>query len=621
MAGARGNNDELNEYELQRQSTIANNKRKLDSLNLPTMGTMIQAGQTKKRTKRTYPTSDAPTGGHALRPRPQRNIVENAHEQIGEGLGCESIGDFLCDNEDFPSGPEKRKRKGKGITRLDDIFARKPDMAKIKIELNEFGQPVGQNCRKFSSVIGCMVRKKLSVSCADWRLLDAKKKLDLWTDIKSIYEIDDAAFNWFLNSCARKWKEFKATLKEQFFYDKLTDEELKKIHRERVNDADWKFLTDYWSSLECEARTKIAKANRAKLAINHTSGSKSFACSGHEMVDKLGRPPRRDQLYIKTHTRKNGVPTRHAEPIINKLITIVGASPELKERTIQQGDAFVAACGEREPKGRVRVLGLGPTPQDVGTPGQKCYRPTRLQLEVLARKRAELEKLALEQRIAEMEDEIREQRMAHGIRNVEITSNIGSNSQNQVSLISREHVDEAHHHAYFEEDEAYVENQNYDDQLDEGEYLLLDRRAAASVAKYQHGNPVTSAPKAQPPRCSPVSATPSAPRKDGASCSSHDELVGKEVILYAMLRSDLPMAKGTIVSIDPSTELAGETLGKEYCEVVVNVVLKRDVVLPRPYACVEKMGDAHMMSIAWPYKKLKISKQSKSLQSVAGGRS
>ncbi|KAF0921512.1 hypothetical protein E2562_007044 [Oryza meyeriana var. granulata] len=55
MASTRGNNDELNEYELQRQSIIANNKRKLDSLNLPTMGTMIQAGQTKKRTRELIP--------------------------------------------------------------------------------------------------------------------------------------------------------------------------------------------------------------------------------------------------------------------------------------------------------------------------------------------------------------------------------------------------------------------------------------------------------------------------------------------------------------------------------------------------------------------------------------
>lgn len=57
-------------------------------------------------------------------------------------------------------------------------------MPKIKITLNEFGQPVGENARKLSSVIGCQVRKKLSVGCDDWRLVDAEKKLAVWTDIK-----------------------------------------------------------------------------------------------------------------------------------------------------------------------------------------------------------------------------------------------------------------------------------------------------------------------------------------------------------------------------------------------------------------------------------------------------
>jgi hypothetical protein len=36
----------------------------------------------------------------------------------------------------------------------------------------------------------------------------------------------------------------------------------------------------------------------------------------------------------------------------------------------------------------------------------------------------------------------------------------------------------------------------------------------------------------------------------------------------------------------------------------VNVVLKRDALLPCPYGYLEEMGDANRMSIAWPYKRV-----------------
>jgi hypothetical protein len=76
--------------------------------------------------------------------------------------------------------------------------------------------------------------------------------------------------------------------------------------------------------------------------------------------------------------------------------------PELKERTIKEGDIFSVVCGEKEPKGYIRVMGLGPTPQDVGTPGLKCYAPTRLQMEIFARMKAESDKAALEQQVLEL---------------------------------------------------------------------------------------------------------------------------------------------------------------------------------------------------------------------------
>jgi len=64
------------------------------------------------------------------------------------------------------------------------------------------------------------------------------------------------------------------------------------------------------------------------------------------------------------------------------------------------------------------------------------------------------------------------------------------------------------------------------------------------------------------------------------------------VILYEVVRSNARVALG------------GVALGKQYCEVVVNHVLKRDATLPRTYPGVEKMADAHRLLIAWPYNRV-----------------
>jgi hypothetical protein len=64
------------------------------------------------------------------------------------------------------------------------------------------------------------------------------------------------------------------------------------------------------------------------------------------------------------------------------------------------------------------------------------------------------------------------------------------------------------------------------------------------------------------------------------------------------------VAKGAIVSTNPNSILGGEVLRKQYCEVVVNAVLKGDTILPRPYGDVETMVDAHKITIAWPFKRV-----------------
>jgi len=48
----------------------------------------------------------------------------------------------------------------------------------------QYGQPVGKNYRQLSTVIGCMVRKKLSVHCSDWRLIDAEENDAVWDEVQ-----------------------------------------------------------------------------------------------------------------------------------------------------------------------------------------------------------------------------------------------------------------------------------------------------------------------------------------------------------------------------------------------------------------------------------------------------
>ncbi|XP_020407652.1 uncharacterized protein [Zea mays] len=178
---------------------------------------------------------------------------------------------------------------------------------------------IGKSARQLSSAIGCQVRKKLSIATTDWRLVDINKKYELWEDIKTYYDVDAAALNWVMRTAGKKWKQFKASIKQRYFNPELSIKEIPECPDKRVNDDDWHSMYNYWMSSEFQDRSEKAKINRQKLKMHHTAGSVSYACSEYDLAVKLGRPPRRDENFIQTHTRKNGVPTEQAKPIIVRL--------------------------------------------------------------------------------------------------------------------------------------------------------------------------------------------------------------------------------------------------------------------------------------------------------------
>lgn len=77
------------------------------------------------------------------------------------------------------------------------------------------------------------------------------------------------------------------------------------------------------------------------------------------------------------------------------------------------------------------------------------------------------------------------------------------------------------------------------------------------------------------------------------------------MLLYAWSGPESPVARATVLSVDPDTTVGGEALGPGTYEVIVNVAIKRDALLPYQYDNLLLISDAVSRSIAWPSSKIK----------------
>jgi hypothetical protein len=91
----------------------------------------------------------------------------------------------------------------------------------------------------------------------------------------------------------------------------------------------------------------------------------------------------------------------------SELLRAVNDHPDWKEKSSKEGGLFARVVGMKEPRGRVHVLGLGPTPQDMGTPGTRGKVSTRVLVEMVARREAEHRMSTLEEQMQQMQQQIK----------------------------------------------------------------------------------------------------------------------------------------------------------------------------------------------------------------------
>ncbi|KAA3465330.1 Bromodomain-containing 4 [Gossypium australe] len=344
----------------------------------------------------------------------------NKSNQENQGpLGCTK-----SQPEQSLQRPEERqftkKRKGRGPTRclfLNDLA----DGERIFVRINKFGQPVGPNSSKLSSFLGTVARNghRAPLNFIDWRGMPDSYKDDMWEYTK--FDIDPTGKSWVMQSIATKWRDWKADLKATYYDSLNTNEERLKVSDPRVVPDQWPSLISYWNSEDSKKRCARNRANRQKHTCGHSSGTKSYARICEEERNKRpdGKKPTRAELYILTHTRKNGQPVDDtAAKLISKIREQEAKKQNASQCSDESNDTLCQVMGEEQGK-HVGPYGMGPNRTGIFGP-----RPGRVVLARMASKakrsaNEEVRKMAVKMEAMEEKYALMEKNIARMTSNME----------------------------------------------------------------------------------------------------------------------------------------------------------------------------------------------------------
>ncbi|CAN6170165.1 unnamed protein product, partial [Urochloa humidicola] len=188
-------------------------------------------------------------------------------------------------------------RKVRGPTKMKRMWKEYDPDSKIQLKFNRYGQPCGLKTCKLTSFIGYLVRgKEIPLANRNWS--------------KGFFDIDESYKPWVLKSASKKWKDFKGVLKRKYFDPNLSKRQnISNGCANRISSPQWVWLVNHWKSNESQLKSEKNKAARAQqLNGRHTTGSRSNAVVLDQLEQKEGRKIGRAELFVATHTKRNGQP-------------------------------------------------------------------------------------------------------------------------------------------------------------------------------------------------------------------------------------------------------------------------------------------------------------------------
>ncbi|KAK7389142.1 hypothetical protein VNO78_23974 [Psophocarpus tetragonolobus] len=146
----------------------------------------------------------------------------------------------------------------------------------------------------------------------------------------------------------KKWKEYRLSLFDKFYDDSKSREENIRNPPYSILAVEWAAFLDYRLDEKAKQMCKKNAENRAKLRINHTSGSKKLKRKMTELMAKTGQPINRGTLYIHTHKRNDGTYINEETRIVcEKISEIESEGTALIE--VSMNDSLGQVFGKEHP--------------------------------------------------------------------------------------------------------------------------------------------------------------------------------------------------------------------------------------------------------------------------------
>nr|CAD1834506.1 unnamed protein product [Ananas comosus var. bracteatus] len=400
----------------------------------------------------------------------------------------------------------RKSKNRRDPTRMLKIWAIR-DGELLPQEFNEFDQPIGDDATKFTNFLGTVVRNGNDAPLVykDWRQVPSEYKEKLWNIVKLKYDIEEDSMSWVMKALGKKWKDFKV----------LPDQ--------------WKYLIDFWNSEEGEGRSVRNRINRLQQITLHTAGSKSFARIREEESDI-------DKMSID--------------------------NPENANKSLKEGDLFLEVFG-KERHGHVRGLGLGPCPSDIWS--SMPSRATSVRMAYEAKRKAEAEIRAMQEKMTTMEEEQIELKVK--LAKMEAKMDAWQRSPND-----------------FHQSNSMNTRQNVANANEDG-INRFEREEWSSSSSSTHAIPTHRIHYKKMRSQQEI---------------SRDEVRWKRSDINVSGKPHRPVARGILFSRDPSTIVGGERLGQQYWDVYVEVAIMPNESLIRNFQNLKTIGDAARKSIAWP---------------------